>query len=420
MNDTYAFFVGIDWAAYEHQVCVTDPDGKVIDECKAAHSHEGLTQMADQLCSLAGENAGRIAVAIEVPRGAVVETLLERGMAVFSINPKQLDRFRDRHTVAGAKDDRRDAFVLADSLRTDMPLYRKVRLDDAGTIQLRELSRMDEALCESLIRESNRLRGQLSRYWPQLLNMCPAADAPWMWALLQRAPTPQAARRLTRAGVASVLKKYRIRRLPAAEVLAAWKTPPLQVAPGTIEAAAHHVGILVEQLQLLHKQRTACQRDITSLLTELADGGEDGAGQMEKHRDAEIILSMPGIGKLVAATMLAQAGQALAERNYQALRVHTGIAPVTKQSGTRHHVVMRRACDRRLRNCVYHWARISVQRDPRSRAHYHALRSRGHGHGRALRSVADRLLKILVVMLETGTLYEPGHQSRVPPGVCAA
>ena len=98
MNDTYSFFAGIDWAAYEHQVCMIDPEGKVIEERKAAHSHEGLAQMADWLCSLAGGNAGRIAVAIEVPRGAVVETLLERGFAVFSINPKQLDRFRDRHT----------------------------------------------------------------------------------------------------------------------------------------------------------------------------------------------------------------------------------------------------------------------------------------------------------------------------------
>lgn len=420
MNESYAFFAGIDWAAYEHQVCVIDPNGQVIEERKVAHSHEGLTQMADRICSLAGGDAGRIAVAIEVPRGAVVETLLERGVAVFAINPKQLDRFRDRHTVAGAKDDRRDAFVLADSLRTDLHLYRKARLDDAMTIRLRELSRMDDALCESGMRESSRLREQLNRYWPQLLNLCSAADEPWMWALLQRASTPQAARRLTKAGVASVLKEHRIRRLPAAEVLASWKTPPLQVAPGAIEAASHHVGMLVEQLQLLHKQRAACQRNISALLDELADSGEGEAGQMEKHRDAEIILSMPGIGTLVAATMLAQAGQALAERDYQALRVHMGVAPVTKQSGTRRHVVMRRACDRRLRNCVYHWARISVQHDARSRKQYQALRSRGHGHGRALRSVADRLLKILVVMLQTGTLYDPGHQSRVPPGVIAA
>jgi hypothetical protein len=60
--------------------------------------------------------------------------------------PKQLDRFRDRHSVAGAKDDRRDAFVLSDSLRTDRARFRRIRLDDPLVIQLRELSRVDEDL----------------------------------------------------------------------------------------------------------------------------------------------------------------------------------------------------------------------------------------------------------------------------------
>ena len=71
------------------------------------------------LLSMTGAPAAAIAVAIEVPHGPIVETLLERGFQTHAVNPKQLDRFRDRFTVAGAKDDRRDAHVLADSLRTD-------------------------------------------------------------------------------------------------------------------------------------------------------------------------------------------------------------------------------------------------------------------------------------------------------------
>ena len=71
----------------------------------------------------------RVAVAIEVPRGAMVEGLLDRGFHLFALHPKQLDRFRDRHRVAGAKDDRRDALVLADSVRTDQPSCRRLQLD---------------------------------------------------------------------------------------------------------------------------------------------------------------------------------------------------------------------------------------------------------------------------------------------------
>lgn len=96
-------------------------------------------EFAQWLSGLA-DDPGQVAIAIAIPRGAVVETLVERGF-LYAINPKQLDRFRDRYSVSGAKGDRRDAFVLADSLRTDQPCFRRVRLDDQRVIQLRELSR---------------------------------------------------------------------------------------------------------------------------------------------------------------------------------------------------------------------------------------------------------------------------------------
>src|SRR5205823_12786726 len=94
-------------------------NGKVLDEKWIEHSGSSLTELADWLRGHAGGAPERMAVGIEVPRGAVVETLMEQGFAVFSINPKQLDRFRDRYSPAGAKDDQRDALVLADGLRTD-------------------------------------------------------------------------------------------------------------------------------------------------------------------------------------------------------------------------------------------------------------------------------------------------------------
>jgi hypothetical protein len=84
---------------------------------------------------------------------------------------------------------------------------------------------------------------------------------------------------------------------------------------------------------------------------------------------------------------------------------------VTRQSGKRRQVIMRHACNQRLRNALYHWARVSLQNDDRSRAHYHGLRKKGHSHGRALRGVVDRLLAMLVSMLRSGTAYDPKRRS---------
>ena len=117
MSGNYSLWVGIDWATEEHQVCVMDHERQVIVERSVRHTGEAIAKFADELIARANGDAAKIAVAIETPRGAIIETLMDRGAAVFSINPKQLDRYRDRYTVAGAKDDRRDAFVLADTLR---------------------------------------------------------------------------------------------------------------------------------------------------------------------------------------------------------------------------------------------------------------------------------------------------------------
>src|SRR2546426_7311878 len=152
----YEWFVGIDWGSQQHQVCVLDGERRRVGERAIDHDGASLARLADWLWTLSAGQPQRVVVAIEVPRGAIVEGLLERGFHVFAMNPKQLDRFRDRHSVAGAKDDRRDAFVLADSVRTDQPSFRRLQLDAPHLLLLRELSRAEETLLEEFRRSANR------------------------------------------------------------------------------------------------------------------------------------------------------------------------------------------------------------------------------------------------------------------------
>jgi transposase len=400
-SDDYLYHVGIDWASQEHQVCIVE-GGAPRTELKVPHTSAGLAALADRLTALSPGAPERVAVAIEVPRGPVVETLLERGVHVYALNPKQLDRFRDRHSPAGAKDDRRDAWVLAEAVRTDRPSLRRVAVDDPLIVELRELSRLDDDLREELSRLSNRLREQLQRCWPDLLALCPAAEEPWFWALLDqvlaRRPTP-----VPLKAVRAVLQAHRIRRLPAEEVHAAVQSPPLRVAPGTLDAVGAHIAVLVPRLRLVQdqRQRTVGAR-IDAVLAALAQPDPTG-----EHRDVTLLRSLPGVGRLVAATVLAEAARPLAERDYQMLRTQAGTAPVTRQSGKKAVVSMRWAANDRLRTAVYHWARVSVQVDPRCRAHYDQLRQRGHKHARALRGVVDRSLEVLIAMLTHRTLYDP-------------
>jgi transposase len=406
VENEYRYFVGVDWGSQRHRVCLMNGQGSVLGERWIEHSGSGLAEGVDWLRQQTGDSVS-LAVAIEVPRGAVVETLLEHGFAVFSINPKQLDRFRDRYSPAGAKDDRRDAFVLADALRTDLHCFRPVRLDEPAMIRLRELSRLDDELAQEQNRALNRLREQLHRFFPQLLQLCEFADEPWLWTLLELAPWPARAARLSEAKIARLLQQHRIRRLTAAQVRTILKTKPLTLAPGAAEAAVEHVLMLLPRLRLLHRQRTDLARRIAALLEELAAPAQ---GQPE-HRDAAILLSLPGLGRKIAATMLSEASQAIAQRDYHALRCYSGTAPVTQQSGKKKIVLMRRGANERLRNALYHWARASVVWNPACKKTYADMRARGQSHGRALRGMADRWLKVLIAMLSTHTLYNPQHRA---------
>jgi transposase len=405
--DDLDFYVGIDLAAEKHQACVVNRTGKVVGELAFEHSGAGLIDFIRWLEKLTGPMATRVGVVLETPRGPIVECVLERGYSVFSINPKQLDRFRDRHTVAGAKDDRRDAFVLADSLRTDLPLFRRLQQESAATIRLRELSRLEDDLIQDHNRLINQLREQLHRYFPQLLQLSSAAEDAWVWDLIEIAPVPAKACKLTRGRIEGVLKRHRIRRLTPEEVMAALRVPALKLAPGSAEAASEHALLLLPLLRLIRKQRLNIATRIETLLDELTEADpETNDHGPERPTDVAVLRSLPGVGRVVAATLLAEASQAIADRDYQALRSYAGVAPVTRQSGNKRIVVMRRGCNNRLRNAFYHWSRVATMCDERSRTHYAKLRAQGHSHGRALRTLADRWLTVLVAMLTTHERFD--------------
>ena len=398
----YDWFVGIDWGSQQHQVCVLDRDRCRVGERLVDHDGVSLAQLADWLWTLSAGQPQRVAVGIEAPRGAIVEGLVERGFPVFAINPKQLARFRDRHTMSGAKDDRRDAFVLADAVRTDQPSFRRVQLDDPQLLLLRELSRAEETLLEEFRRSANRFRDQLHRFYPQMLQLCSGADESWLWDLFDLAPTPAHAALLSEDQVQRVLKAHRIRRVKAKEVLVGLQAPALPVAPGADEAAQVHCQLLLPSLRVLAEQLQACSQQVSTLLNTLAkEPGED-----EGPSDVAIVLSLPGVGRKITAWLFAEAAQPLAERDYQMLRTHSGVAPVTRQSGKRRQVVMRRGCNPRLRHALYHMARVAMQRDAHFNRVYAALRAKGQGHGQALRNIGDRLLRILMAMLRQRTCYD--------------
>ena len=225
-EENFAWFAGVDWGSERHQACLVDAQGRIIGEREFPHGGAGLADLCDWLLSTGGA-ADTVAVGIEVPHGPVVDTLIDRGFVLHAINPKQLDRLRDRHSVACAKDDRRDAYVLGDGARTDRRLFRRVHVTDPRLVELRAWSRLAEELTEERVRLGNRVHHELWRYYPPMLKIA-AGDVTALWVLdlWDLAPTPAKARRLRAAPVEKLLKQQGIRRIDADTVLRNLHEPP--------------------------------------------------------------------------------------------------------------------------------------------------------------------------------------------------
>lgn len=409
MSHDFSLWVGIDWGYSSHQVCVLDHQRQVMLECSVKHDGEAIAKLADDLIERAEGDASKIAVSIETTRGAVIETLLERGMATFSINPKQLDRFRDRHTIAGAKDDRRDAYVLAESLSTDTSLFRPIVLGNVAVVELREMVRMHEDLKHLINIQGNRLGHQIHRYYPQLLDLGSVYKDIWMWEVFELATTPHKVSQLHLEAVANILERHRIRRFTARQVIGTLSSSPLRVAPGVVVACERHVTSLVPLLRMTINKRMECKKKLHEMLLKLSEPVINENGVLT-NSDAAILMSFPGTGPIVGATILAEASQPIAERDLSRLRSLSGVSPVTRQSGKSRYVVRRHARNAQLAEAVFHWARLSSQNERRSKEHYRRLRAAGHRHGRALRGVADRLLSTLVALLRKGELFDPAYR----------
>jgi transposase len=378
-------FVGIDWAEAGHDVCVVDEAGAVRGRRRIEEGVVGVGEF-HRLVAAQVIEPSQVLIGIETDRGLLVGALLAAGYVVYAVNPLAVSRYRERHVTSGAKSDPGDAKVLADLVRTDRHNHRPVAGDSELSEAVKVLARAHQELIWQQQQLVNQLRSRLREYYPAILaafgNELGSRDA---LAVLTAVPTPEQGRKLSQAKLASVLRRAgRERHLEAraAEIQAYLRAPQLS-APALVSQAygqstAATVGILRE-----------LSRQIASLEAEL--------GQLfESHPDAEIYRSLPGLGRVLGARVLAEFGDDRTRFAHpKARKNYAGTAPITRTSGRRRTVQARVARNRRLANACYWWAFSALTRSAGARRYYDQLRRRGKGHHQALRSTANRLVGIL-------------------------
>jgi len=388
-------FVGIDWAEAHHDVCILDAEGKVLATRRIADGIEGVARLHTLLAEHV-ESPGEVVVGIETDRGLLVGALVAAGYAVHAVNPLAASRYRERHTTSRAKSDRGDARVLADLVRTDRQHHRPVVPDSELAGAIKVLARAHQSLIWTRQRQLNALRNALREYYPGALVAFAELGHPDALAVLAVAPDPERGRRLSEARIVSLLRRGGRRRnleQRAGEVRSALQAPQLAAPALVAEAQAAHVSALVAVITTLGEQITRLEAELVSAF--------------DRHPDAEILRSLPGLGAVLGARVLAEFGDvpdryvdARARRNY------AGTAPVTRASGTSHVVVARLARNRRLFDATYQWAFCALRASPGARAYYDAHDPGPHTAKVARRKLANRLVGILHGCLAHRAAYD--------------
>lgn len=388
-------FVGVDWAEAHNDALVMDQAGAVLGRGRFGIGMAGLAQLHALVADHA-EDPAEVVVGIEIDRGLVVDSLVGAGYRVYAVNPLAASRYRDRHTTSGAKSDAGDAKLLADLVRTDAHNHRPLAGDSDEAGAIRVLARAHQGLVWTRQRQVNGLRSALRDYFPGALvafgTDLASSDA---LAILQVAPTPAAGRGLSRAKIASALRRAgRQRNLErrAAEIQQALRAEQPQTADVVADAfgAASLARVAV----------------LVSLNDQIAELEGALAEHFDRHPDAEILRSLAGLGSVLGARVLGEFGDDPSRfADARGRKAYAGTAPITKASGRSLVVLARFARNRRLADACDRWAFSSLTASPGARRYYDALRGRGKTHSQATRQLANRWVGILHACLERRETY---------------
>lgn len=390
------YYIGIDWADAEDVVWVANEAGDQVWSRRIAHTMVDRSEWARWLRERQAEGV-ELWAAIERPHGRIVDFLLDHGVVVYAINPKSLDRARDRFRVGGSKSDPFDAKVLALFLRSDHAQLRPLRPSSDAAQELKGLTRDYRRQVHLQTRLLNQLVATLKEYYPRALELCEDLTAQWARAFLAHYPTPAAAAALTEAQWQAFAKTHR---LGTARTAALWQILQQPQLP----LPAHVVRLKARLLQAL-------LRELAPTLTTVVEYRQAIDDFFATMPTADVARSLP-VGKTgtTVPSIWAELGDHLDRwHSFHDLQGYAGSVPETRRSGNGLLITFRYACNPVLRDVMHQFAFLSLPHSLWARTYYDRYRARNHTHHEALRALGAKWLKIIFVLWKRNVPYSETH-----------
>jgi transposase len=393
-------YVGVDWAAEIHAVCVLDDTGKTLASFSVDHTDEGIALLIRRLAKHG--DPGDVQIGIERPNGRLVDLLLEAGHPVVPVSPNAIKTWREAEVLSGAKSDAGDAAVIAEYLRLRHHRLRPVTPYSSQTKALRTVVRTRDDLVDMRVTATNQLAALLDAHWPGAKEIFADIESPIALAFLRRYPTAAAAAHLGEKRLAGFLTKngYSGKR-PATLLLARLRRAPA----GTTDPVLTHA---------VHDAVLAMVTVLEALNTAIKDISRSVIARLGEHPDGSVFTSLPRSGQINAAQMLAEWGDVKqAYDSPDAVAALAGVTPVTKASGKHRAVHFRWACNKRFRKAMTTYADNSRHASPWAANVYAQARARGHDHPHAVRILARAWIRVIYRCWLTNTPYHPDRHGAV-------
>jgi transposase len=390
------YYVGIDWADQKHDIAIVDQKGQMVGKPKTIKkNYHGFEKINAMLRTLS-DNPQNFKIGIETPHNLIVDFLVDQTYPLFVLFPGLMPQLRKRYRVSAAHNDPFDAYVLADSLRTDKQCWRQVKFCSELTRQIRILARDHHTLIDKQVSLRNSLRSTLNLYYPEYLQFFGDICCDTSLAFIEAYPDFREAQKLNQRQIKQFFKEQHYNNAQAAaRVYNLLRQKPIAVAPALQETKKLKAVIVSKQLRQLKSDIKLFQIRLTDLL--------------EQHPDGKIFLSYPGVGHINAARLISFFGDDRTRfESVKELQGLAGTCPVTDQSGKnrRGTIYFRRACNKYYRDLMYQVAFTSLLRCQWAKHYYKKHRQRGKKHSHALRCLANIHLRILFAMWKKRTSYD--------------
>jgi transposase len=387
--------VGIDIAKELHWVSAIGSAGEILLDRKLANTPEDLMRLVDELKALPAP----VCIGIDVLGGIAALTqavLLEADFELVHVSGLSVNRARQGTVGGESKSDPRDARVIADQVRTRRDL-RRIEAPSELDIELRLLVSRRRDLTTDQTRRLSRIHDLLSSIFPELEQALDlTAKAPLL--LLSAYVTPAQLRQVSDS---------RLRKLFGSRA----KHPYVSELMSVARACAQRQPIQLPGEALTAALVRELAREALDALERLAAIDAQIEQRLVRHPDAALIRSLPGMGAVLTAEFIAQAGSIERFKSSDGLAAAAGLAPVLRQSGKVRFLRRAAGGNKDLKRVFYQSAFASL-RCPQSKAFYARKRQEGKRHHQAVLALARRRINVLWAMLQNRQPFSPHPSSK--------